>query len=306
MRNELAAHDHIFVRDFSNLHYDGFAQSHTLTLDLGAWSPAHPLRLFLDGYIEYFSASSMYAAWQAGLRPEPPSIDAQLPDGTWKRVIDDAGFPAGLPRTIVVDLTGKLPPGTHRLRLNTNLQIYWDQIQVDNGAETPGRAIQSVVPLAAATLAFRGYPKQVEGNSPGDLSYDYRSISATGPFYWQRGTYTHFGDVTPLLAGRDDHYVIFGSGEEIDAEFDPGSLPPLLPHWKRDYFFYADGFVKDMDFYEALPFTVTELPFHGMSTYPYAPDEVYPHSPSNDLYQLEWNDRYQSGTRLQDFGFWYK
>ena len=30
--------------------------------------------------------------------------------------------------------------------------------------------------------------------------------------------------------------------------------------------FYANGFVKDMDFYEASPFTVADMPFHGMST----------------------------------------
>ena len=58
-----------------------------------------------------------------------------MPDGTWKRVVDDMGFPAGLPRTITVDLTGKLPPGTRKIRITTNLQIYWDQILVDNGPE---------------------------------------------------------------------------------------------------------------------------------------------------------------------------
>ena len=55
------------------------------------------------------------------------------------------------------------------------------------------------------------------------------------------------GDVTPLLQRIDNHYVIFGSGEEIDAEFSDASLPLLPAGWKRDYFFYANGFVKDMD-----------------------------------------------------------
>ena len=75
--------------------------------------------------------------------------------------------------------------------------------------------------------------------------------------------------MTPLLTSQDNHYVIFGSGEDIDAEFSNALLPPLPEGWKRDYFFYADGFVKDMDFYEALPFTVAEMPFHGMTAYPY-------------------------------------
>ena len=302
----LARRDHEYVRDFENLSYAGFATPHALTLDLGAWSATKPLRLFLHGFIEYFSASSMYAAWQAGLEPEPPSVEAQLPNGSWKRVIDDMGFPAGLPRTIVVDLTGKLPPGTRLIRIRTNLQIYWDQVLVDNGADASGQARQVELPLASAHLAFRGYPKQIDGKTPGDLTYDYQSISATGPFQWQRGSYTRYGEVAPLLQTKDDHYVIFGSGEDIDAEFSDAALPPLPAHWKRDYFFYADGFVKDMDFYEALPFTVAQLPFHEMSTYPYPLQEHYPDDAATVEYRLDWNDRFESGSRTQAYQFRYR
>ena len=46
--------------------------------------------------------------------------------------------------------------------------------------------------------------------------------------------------------------------------------------WTRDYFFYANGFVKDMDFYEATPFTVADMPFHGMTAYPYPAAQHYP------------------------------
>jgi tetratricopeptide (TPR) repeat protein len=301
----LATTDHKYVRDFTNLSYAGFANRHSLTLDLGEWSPQRPLRLFLSGYIEYFSASSMYAAWQAGLHPEPPSVEAQMPDGTWKKVIDDMGFPAGLPRTIVVDLTGKLPPDTRRIRIRTNLQIYWDQALVDNGAGAPNSMRETELPLASAALAFRGYPKQIEGATPGDLTYDYRQISQTGPFQWPRGSYTRYGTVTPLLTHQDDEYVIFGSGEEIDAEFGENALPPLPPHWKRDYFFYAEGFVKDMDFYEAMPFTVAQLPFLGMSSYPYPRGEHFPESLKSVDYQLNWNDRFESGSRIQNYQFRY-
>jgi len=302
----LAARDHKYVRDFTNLSYAGYANMHTLTLDLGEWSPRNPLRLFLHGFVEYFSASSMYAAWQAGLEPVPPYVEAQMPDGSWKRIIDDMGFPAGLPRTIVVDLTGKLPAGTRRIRMTTNLQIYWDQALVDNGPDDSGQVRETELPLGMAHLAFRGYPQQVDGATPGDLTYHYDKISATGPFEWQRGSYTHYGDVTPLLEKPDNHYVIFGSGEEIDVEFNAAALPPLPAHWKRDYFFYANGFVKDMDFYEAMPFTVAQMPFHGMSTYPYPAGEHYPDSAAALGYRLDWNDRFESGDRLQRFQFNYQ
>lgn len=302
----LAKQDHQYARDFTNLNYAGYANMHSLTLDVGAWTPEHPLLLLMHGYIEYFSASSMYAAWQAGLQPVPPYVEAQMPDGSWKRIIEDMGFPAGLPRTIVVDLTGKLPAGARKIRLTTNLQIYWDQVLVDNGASEAAQVRQTEMPLATARLAFRGYPRQIEGATPGDLTYDYNRISATGPFQWQRGSYTHYGDVTPLLKAIDDHYVIFGSGEEIDAEFSGATLPALPAGWKRDYFFYANGFVKDMDFYEASPFTVAQMPFHGMSAYPYPASEHYPDDPKSLNYRLDWDDRFESGDRVQRFQFDYE
>jgi cytochrome c-type biogenesis protein CcmH/NrfG len=301
----LAQRDHKYVRDFTNLKYVGYANMHTLTLDLGEWSPQNPLHLFMHGFIEYFSASSMYAAWQAGLQPISPYIEAQLPDGSWKRIIDDMGFPAGLPRTIIVDLTGKLPPHARRIRIKTNLQIYWDQVLVDNGSEAAASTRRTELPLAMAHLAFRGYPQQVDGETPGDLTYHYDRISATGPFQWQRGSYTRYGDVTPLLRQIDNRYVILGSGEEIDAEFSNASLPSLPAGWRRDYFFYANGFVKDMDFYEAMPFTVAEMPFHEMSTYPYPASEHYPEDNPSVQYRLDWNDRFESGDRKQRFQFNY-
>ncbi|MEO8736444.1 MAG: FG-GAP-like repeat-containing protein [Edaphobacter sp.] len=302
----LAARDHKYVRNFTNLSYAGYANMHAVTLDLGNWSEQNPLRLFMDGYIEYFSASSMYGAWQAGLKPIPPFVEAQLPDGSWKRIIDDMGFPAGLPRTIVVDLTGKLPVGTRRIRIGTNLQIYWDRVLVDNGPDNSKNVRQIELPLATAHLAFRGYPQQVEGKTPGDLIYRYDHISSTGPFQWQRGSYTKYGNVTPLLHKIDDQYVIFGSGEEIDAEFSAASLPTLPAHWKRDYFFYANGFVKDMDFYEALPFTVAQMPFHQMTAYPYPMVEHYPENSNSLKYLLDWNDRFETGKRTQRYRFDYQ
>lgn len=301
----LSRQDHRYVQDFALLPYAGFTREHNLTLDLGAWSPAHPLRLFLHGYVEYFSASSLFAAWQAGISPHSPSVEAQLPDGTWREVIADMGFPAGLPRTIVADLTGKLPAGARRIRIRTNLQIYWDQVLVDNGTEARGSTRSTELTLASASLGFRGYPRQIEGNTPGDLTYDYQQISSTGPFFWQRGNYTRYGDVTPLLTKVDNRFVIFGSGEDIDAEFSTSSLPPLPPGWTRDYFFYANGYVKDMDFHEALPLTVGELPFHGMSGYPYTERESFPEDPGTLQYVLDWNTRMESGDRLQRFQFNY-
>jgi hypothetical protein len=143
--------DHTFASGFTPAPYDGFANLHTLMLDLGSLDAQKQLRLLMTGYVNYFSATSLYAAWQAGIKPVSPYAEAQLPDGSWTRIADDVGFPAGLERTIVVDLTGKLPAGAHKIRLTTNLEIYWDQVLVDNNSEAEAKTTE--VPLAAGTSA---------------------------------------------------------------------------------------------------------------------------------------------------------
>jgi hypothetical protein len=259
----------------------------------------------MTGYVNYFSATSLYGAWQAGIKPVSPYAEAQMPDGSWRRITPgEVGFPAGLERTIVIDLTGKVPAGARKIRLMSNLEIYWDQVLVDQSADAEVRTAE--VPVSAATLHFRGYPKQLDGKSPGDLDYDYDRVSLTGPFQHQRGNYTRFGDVTELVKGIDDRYVIFGSGEEIAAEFDAAKLPTLPKGWKRDYFFYANGYVKDMDWWDASPFTVTQLPFHGMSKYPYAKTESFPDDNGALSYQLDWNDRFDSGEPVRSYRFDYR
>ncbi|HEV2484081.1 MAG TPA: FG-GAP-like repeat-containing protein [Terracidiphilus sp.] len=302
--DQVSRRDHKFASAFTPLPYDGFANLHTLTLDLGEIKPDAPLRLLMTGYVNYFSATSLYAAWQAGVKPISPFVEAQLADGSWQRIADDVGFPAGLERTIVVDLTGKLPMSARRLRLVTNLEIYWDQVLIDNNGEAEERIEEA--PLASATLHFRGYPTQIEGASPGDLDYDYDRVSLTGPFQHQRGNYTRYGDVTTLVKGIDDRFAIFGTGEEIAAEFDLTHLPQLQEHWKRDYFFYANGFVKDMDWWDASPFTVSQLPFHAMSKYPYPPDEKFPDDSGALDYQMNWNTRFDSGEQVHSYRFEYR
>jgi len=300
----LSRRDHRFASGFTATPYDGFANVHTLTIDLGEVKPGDPLRLLMTGYVNYFSATSLYGAWQAGVKPISPYVEAEMADGTWQRVPGEAGFPAGLERTIVVDLTGKLPAGVQRIRLVSNLEIYWDQVLIDNNAEAEAHTTE--VPLALASERFRGYPKQIDGASPGDLDYDYNRVSLTGPFQHQRGNYTRLGDVTALVNGIDDHYAIFGSGEEIAAEFEVTKLPALPTGWKRDYFFYANGFVKDMDWWDASPFTVAQLPFHKMSAYPYPASEKFPDDADAMDYQLNWNDRFDTGEPARSYRFDYR
>ena len=100
----------------------------------------------------------------------------------------------------------------------------------------------------------------------------------------------------PLVHDADDRFAILSSGDELALEFDPSSLPALAPGWSRDYFFYADGFAKDMDFYSAHSDSVEPLPFHSMGQYPYGPETRYPTGPLYLEYRLGSNTRYLSGS----------
>jgi tetratricopeptide (TPR) repeat protein len=294
----LAKHDRKYVTGFRALPFAGFAKLHGLELDLGAWDAQKPLRLLLDGYTDYFTATSMYAADQAGIKVIPPYVEALDARGRWVRIVQDMGFPAGLERTMVADLTGKVPAGTERIRIVTNLKIYWDAVRIDQTVESRDIRVREL-PLAHASLQFIGYPREIRGTPESDTSYSYGSLSRSGPYVRAAGHYTRYGDVRELLRAPDDLFVVFGSGEGLKLDFDPHTLPSLPHGWIRDYFFYADGFEKDLDFYAAHAFTVEPLPYHTMTAYPYAAGKEYPVDAEHVSYELKYNTRARSGKRPQ-------
>lgn len=320
---------HRYFGDFALTQFQGFAKPHSLTLDLGSPYQGGPLWLLMHGEVEYFSANSMYAASQAGVHAISPYVEALDAKGKWVRVIDDIGFPAGGPRTMTADLTGKLPAGTQMIRITTNLQVYWDSILIDRTAQDTAREIPrpagedaglrddasenqvqlpehvrvTPVPLAQADLEYHGYPLKIEGKPPGNVQYVYEKTSATGPYTRPAGTYTRYGDVLPLLTATDDKLAVFGSGDEVRLDFDPSKLPALPSGWVRDYFFAANGYEKDMDFYAAEGNYVAPLPFLSMGDYPYAPKKSFPLDDAHVTYLLEYNTRHMSGNEQR--GYWF-
>jgi hypothetical protein len=289
----IAQRDRKYVTDFEGLPFTGFAKLHWVELDLGKWDAAKPMRLIIDGYTDYFTATSMYAADQAGVKVIAPYVEALGTDNKWTRVVEDMGFPAGLERTMVTDLTGKLAAGTQRIRIVTNLKIYWDAIRID---QTPdAKEIRTAeVPLAKASLEFLGYPREIRLAPASDTVYSFTNRSMTGPYARAAGNYTRFGDVLDLLSAADDRFVVFGSGEGVKLDFDPRGLPALPAGWVRDYFFYANGFEKDLDFYAAHAFSVEPLPYHSVLAYPYPAGKEYPDDAQHLGYQLEYNTRQRS------------
>jgi Flp pilus assembly protein TadD len=300
----IAKRDRKYVANFAEQPFAGFAKLHYLELDLGPWDANKPLRVILDGYTDYFTATSMYSADQAGIKVIPPYVEAQDTHGKWIRVVDDMGFPAGLARTMVTDLTGKLPPGTRRIRIVNNLKIYWDAVRIDQTPEANDVRV-SEIPLAKAALDYLGYPREIRLTPASDTTYSYTQRSMTGPYAHAAGNYTRYGEVRDLLDGSDDRFVVFGSGEGVKLDFDPRQLPAPPPGWIRDYFFYADGFEKDLDFYAAHAFTVEPLPRHSSMSYPYPAGKDYPADADHQQYQLDYNTRQRSDRLPLDLRYHY-
>ncbi len=194
---------------------------------------------------------------------------------------------------MVADLTGKIPMGTRRIRIVNNLKIYWDAIRIDQTPETKDVRVEQA-PLVNASLDFLGYPREIRLQPASDTTYSYSHRSMTGPYAHAAGNYTRYGDVYNLLNASDDQFVVFGSGEGVKLDFDPRRLPALPAGWVRDYFFYADGFEKDLDFYAAHAFTVEPLPRHSLLSYPYPEGKGYPADVEHLDYQLEYNTRPRS------------
>src|SRR5258708_22817636 len=211
----LARRDRESVTEFEGLAFAGVAKLQWIERDLGDWHAQKPLRLLLDGYTDYFTETAMYGADQAGIKVIAHYVEAEDAHGNWKRVVEDMGFPAGLARTMVADLTGKIPVGTQRIRIVSNLKIYWDAVRIDQTPPVEGIKVREV-PLATASLAYLGYPKEIRLQPASDTVYSYSHRSPTGPYARAAGNYTRYGDVNNLLGSTDDIYAVIGSGVGVE------------------------------------------------------------------------------------------
>jgi len=294
--SSLARVDRVYPDRFPLLErLPGYAETHTLTLDFGdALRGKENLVLFLYGWVDYGYSSTNLAASQAGIEPMSPRLEAMGAEGTWETLVEDMGYPAGLPRMMTVDLREHGPFTDGRFRITTNLRVYWDQIFLAEVEKDPSVKITKLPP-AFADLHTRGYPREHSPDGKQPLLYDYSLMDRTFPFRNMGGSYTRFGQVTELLQDADDRFVVFGRGEEVTLKFRTAGLPPLPKGWKRDFLFYANGYCKDMDPNTAFPDTVDPLPFHGMSAYPYPEGEHYPDDPQHLDYLKKFNTRQVSG-----------
>ena len=286
----LLARDRTYPDGFRRDYLD-VAEMHHLDLDFGKAAPGNRAVLILNGWVDWADGSTFMAASQAKKDLVLPYLQVKDGVGRWQTVVEDMGIPAGKPKTIAVDLTGKFLSASREVRIVTNLCVYWDEIFLsEENAAPPVRL--TPIDAESADLHFRGFSTPVihpQRKQPEGFDYaQWRPVSMWNP---TAGYYTRYGNVKPLVEALDDRLVIMGSGDEMRLLFPEQAAGPLRAGWKRDFLLFVDGWAKDADANTAYSQTVDPLPFHGMSQYPYANGEHFPDDTAHQLYREQYNTR---------------
>ena len=257
-----------FLDTFGRGQYQGVTRDHYVELDLGDAPPqTGPLWIIAYGWV-HPTDSSINVALSQGRHPQPQGISLEVFDkqGRWKAARTGLGFPAGKNKTILINLDGLFQPGApRRLRLRTNLEVFWDWIGWATGLSDQSLNVKRI-PTNSADLRYRGFSKKIQANDSSPELPDYNCLASTV----QRrrdliGYHTRFGDVRELLERVDDRYVIMNAGDELLLRF-PASPPPP-DGWVRDFVLVADGWEKDGNYNTTFSKTVLPLPSHDHPNY---------------------------------------
>jgi tetratricopeptide (TPR) repeat protein len=258
------------LASFGRGQYQGITRDHYVEIDLGEDAPkSGPLYLIAQGSI-HDTESSLNVAITQGNRWHAKGMSVEVPDGHggWTAAQSDLGFPAGRKKTVLFNLTNIFRPGTpRRVRLRTNLEIYWDCIEWaagDPGAQVKTQTLDAEV----ADLHYRGY-STIDTPDPGapapEIPDYYQILGSKQRWRDLIGYYTRYGDVRELLNRVDDRYVIVNSGDEMSLRF--AEQPPPPAGWLRDFIVVGDGWIKDGDFNSTFSKTVLPLPYHAKNEY---------------------------------------
>ena len=268
--------------------YQGLTRGHHLDLDFTDLPTDERLRLLLWGWIFPTDSSINFALEQdSGRAPYGPRLERQTADGRWEVLDESIGMPSGKRKAVVVELPADLGPRA-RLRISSNLQIYWDAARIAVGSPPVDAVVTRLAPIDA-DLHYRGFSREYRASSDGPHLFDYASTTVASPFRGMTGRATRYGPVGSLLERSDSLSVVMSAGDEMTLRFATSALPELPEGWRRDYVLYSDGWVKDADLHTLAGRQVGPLPYHGMTDYP-----ERPHAFPSDRAAREYLRTYQT------------
>ncbi len=257
-----------YLDTFGRGRYQGVTRDHYVEVDLGSDVPqTGPVWLIAQGWM-HPTDSSINVAISQGQHEQAKGLSLEVPDGRggWIVAQPNLGFPAGRKKICLFDLTNVFRPGTpRRLRLRTNLEVYWDALEWARGLPDAAAKTTRLDP-EEADLHYRGYSVINQANDSSPEIPDYHQLAGSKQ-RWRDlvGYYTRFGDVRDLLVRADDRYVIMNAGDELAFRFAAPTPPPA--GWIRDYVIIGDGWIKDGDYNSTFSKTVLPLPYHDKKQY---------------------------------------
>jgi hypothetical protein len=268
----------------------GLAEPFSIVMDFGELPANRPLVLVLNGWLRFGGGMANIAASLDPNLPFPfPTLEGELPDGSWRKINADVGAPCGKTKTILVDLENKLPPGARRLRLTTAFEIHWDMASLCEKTSSAENRQLTLHP-AGADLHWRGFSQLISLPDFLPVTPDYDRLQPGPP--WRRtpsGWCTRYGAVNELVQESDDQLVLLNGGDELALSF-PASLPPKPAGFVREFFLHVVGWDKDADFHVGQGWRVEPLPFHGFD------DQAYDHlsrpAGLNDAWIKKYNTRW--------------
>jgi tetratricopeptide (TPR) repeat protein len=268
----------------------GLAEPHGVTLDYGPLAAERPLVLALTGWLRFGGGMANVGAAHTPDLPFPfPTLEVEV-GGQWKPVDVVAGAPAGKTKTILIDLAGKLPPGSRRLRLSTAFEIHWDRIALFEKRDNSETRITKLAPTRT-DLHWRGYSEFESWPWFLPPTPSYTNVKQTADWtITPAGWCARHGPVDELIGAQDNALALLNGGDELTLQFAAASLPPKPAGATRDFFLYSVGWDKDADFHCELGWQVEPLPWHGME------DQLYGRQPrptfSNDGWMKKYNTRW--------------
>jgi Tfp pilus assembly protein PilF len=280
--------DHVYLDTFGRGRYQGVTRDHWVEVELPANAPrTGPLYLIASGWIHPTDGTTNIAMGQSS-DPPPHGLRMEVPDrnGNWVTAKSNLGFLAGRMKTAVLDISGIFRAGAPRkLRLGTNLEIYWDQLAWATGMPDSATHVQRAS-LTSADLHYRGFSAIESANDSSPEIPDYNHLAGTAQ-KWRdlEGYVTRFGDVRDLLDKIDDRMVIANAGDEITLKF--AAVPGPLTGNTRDYVMVGDGWIKDGDYNSSFSKTVLPLPYHAMKDYT-RPPATLEDDPAYRLHPEDW------------------
>jgi predicted CXXCH cytochrome family protein len=259
---------------------------HTLELDLGDLAGVENIKLIIDGVTAF--PNNAAGAARSGLFGPRTKLEVLDENGSWVSVSKSVAVlpkPPEFRRPFVFDISNIFQTNDYRVRLTFLFKTYLDSIVVDT---TSNESI-TLKKIKLASAELRSYGHSAQQTLWDDYyEYVYNENSPNHEHDYFPGSYTRFGNVSSLLNGVDDMFVIFGSGDEIVLRFLPIGPPP--DGFVRKYLIYTNGYYKDAKV--NVVHAVEPLPFSGMSEFPYDESaEQYPDDQEHQQYLSDFNTR---------------